>query len=100
MDRSDPNQSNQRPMTNVSWYQASELCQQNGTFVVLSRNMRNNGNPSSDSIPNTQSECNFANNQLIESNDNSMCKNKYGVFNLIGNVWEWTRDEQRRQNSN
>jgi formylglycine-generating enzyme required for sulfatase activity len=97
MDRFEfPNQANQVPMTNVDWQQASELCKQNGKNLCSTQIWEyacNNGIASSQAAPRNHSECNIGNNNVIESSTSSKCQTKDGVVNLIGNVWEWTRDE-------
>lgn len=37
--------------------------------------------------------CNVDSNQVVESGKNESCKSAVGVFDAVGNVWEWTSDE-------
>jgi len=84
-------QSGLRPWTHVSFHQAYELCARTGKRLPSTDEWYafSVGTPDSMSAP----VCNIKSGTISDSDEGSRCKNGSGIYNTVGNVWEWVDGE-------
>ncbi|OGS33545.1 MAG: hypothetical protein A2293_09025 [Elusimicrobia bacterium RIFOXYB2_FULL_49_7] len=93
-----PNQKGEFAMTNVSWYKAKTLCDNQGKYLCWNKEWLeaclglNNYDFSYYNVFDEE-RCNVQGNTLVRSGDKPKCKTDgYEVFDLVGNVREWNGD--------
>lgn len=84
-------ESGARPWTHLTFHQAFELCARAGKRLPSPDEwyLLAIGTPDSLSAP----VCNTKSGSLRESDESSLCKNGNGIYDSIGNAWEWVDGE-------
>ena len=106
---------NSVPYTAITQYDAKQSCLLAGKHLIKNADWQNAvvGTPDNDTkcningitsgggtfIPNS-TWYNQGGNDTTYSGSASNCKSKYGVYDMIGNVWEWTADLMDTKNTN
>ncbi|MCX5859334.1 MAG: formylglycine-generating enzyme family protein, partial [Proteobacteria bacterium] len=97
-----PNKEGVTPQTKSTWYEAKKICQANGNRLCTEpewekacKGSKNNkypyGNHWDGNICNTQ-DPQGKERAVLASGKEKKCKSDYGVYDLSGNVKEWTED--------
>jgi len=91
-----PNQKGQMPLTQVTWYRAQQLCEARGKYLCADREWLeacmgiNNWDYGYYNVYDPE-KCNVSSDSIRKSGDSPNCKtHHYEVYDLIGNVREWT----------
>ena len=100
-----PNQRNHTPKTDVTFAQASDLCREQGKHLCSNNEwlqacegvQKRRWSYGNDYDLNAcHHNAPLSAGGAIQSGSKSNCKTPNGVFDLTGNVWEWTADGQIR----
>ena len=80
-----------KPSTWVTWFQASEACANAGKELLPNAvwQMAATGTPDPGA---DNSVCNVAGSGAANTGQLSTCVSDFGVFDMAGNVWDWTAD--------
>jgi formylglycine-generating enzyme required for sulfatase activity len=82
------------PSACISWFQANEACGLSGKRLVRNdewqRAAAGTPDPGTD---NGSTDCNVGNTfAASNTGSRSSCKSAWGVFDMVGNAWEWVAD--------
>ena len=92
-----PNRKGSRPMTKVTWGKAQQICESKGKRLCKETEWeRTCGGPKDTKYPTggfmSDQLCNIGENNsgIVGSGSYSGCKNRFGSYDMSGNVSEWT----------
>lgn len=91
-----PNSPNTMPLVNVSWYKAEKLCNKQGKRLCSDKEWEeackgcNTSYKFSYGDEYDRSKCVTDEKTVFPSGAKENCKNNYKIFDMIGNVAEWT----------
>lgn len=93
-----PNVKSSFPLVGVSWDEATKLCKESGKDLCSVEQWEmacSNNDTTGYSYGNRHhpNKCNDEGNSLIPSGSKDSCRTQSTVFDLIGNVWEWTSSD-------
>jgi hypothetical protein len=92
-----PNNEGSKPLNNVNWAEAAMLCLEKGRrlcsveeWQTACKGKWNHFFSYGNSF--VTGACNTNSNNTVQSKSNSRCISSDGVYDLVGNLWEWVND--------
>jgi hypothetical protein len=81
------------PSTQITWFQAQQACLNVGKRLV--RNGEWQAAAAGTPDPGTDdgsTDCNITSDDVSLTGSRSLCQSRWGVYDMVGNVWEWVED--------
>jgi hypothetical protein len=94
-----PNIPGEKPFTGVSWVQAKMYCLESGKrlctpeeWVGACKGLKVTSYPYGDKYE--KKTCPAEGKAVYQSGTFTKCRNAFGVFDMVGNVWEWVEEKR------
>ncbi len=94
-----PNIAGEKPFTGVSWVQAKMYCLESGKrlctpeeWVGACKGLKANNYPYGDKFE--KKTCPTEGKGVYPSGSFPNCRNSFGIFDMVGNVWEWVEGKK------
>lgn len=88
-----PNVKGSFPLTSVSWDDAIKLCKENQKSLCTVSEWEHACKQSPTTDRRKHSVCNVASSSMSPTGDYPDCQTKEGIYDLLGNAWEWTEND-------
>lgn len=84
------------PRGGINWFQAQQACKNAGKRLLSNAEwqMAVAGTPDPDAADDKATTCNTATFVPNASGSRSQCVSNHGVYDMVGNMWEWVEDWQ------
>jgi hypothetical protein len=83
------------PSRNITWFQAQQACLNSGKRLLSNAEWQGAaaGTPDPGSADDGTTECNVSTaGTIVPAGSRSVCRSRFGVFDMIGNATEWVAD--------
>ncbi len=89
------------PSSQITWFQAQQACANSNKRLLTDAEWQMAAAGTPDVADDDTFECKTSNaaGAKVNTGSRSRCESRHGVFDMVGNVWEWTADWVQGDNS-